>query len=189
MQTIANLTKQNFIEIQPLTTTHHSDSQSVSITQICLHLTENFKFQITDSTDDQEITNRLTECITHLLKRNEKLFIRIVENEPGVADNSPDNYRYKLNAVYIHKKLIDQKKTDLKNDSHLVKNENEEKRNLNDNEPETKVENGIKQANNLIPKTEQSTNDSSPKKKIKSSDSNDVNKEQNENNTVPCSTS
>ena len=160
MQTIASILKQNFTDSQPNT----SDA-SVSVAQIHTYLKEKFKFQMSENNDDeQDLADRLLECIIYLLKRNEKLFIRVMENEP--AESSSENNRYKLNSVYIHRKLIDNKKIEV--------NSITEKRSQI---AEFKEENGIEQ-DSVQPTIEQSVADndgSSPNKKIKSSDSTDVN--------------
>jgi len=101
MKCLAMLNRQNFE-----TSTKHVDvasERTSTLDEICTFLRETAKFQLDvdhEVTDDR-LMSGLRDCVRYCLRKNEKLFVRIKPRE----DCGSDEYRFKLDSVYIRQKM------------------------------------------------------------------------------------
>jgi hypothetical protein len=95
IKSIAILNRQNF---QLDVTINLDNENSCSLSDMCTYLTEKFDFELQDepSTANEVLIDRLKSCIVYLIKKNEKIFIKIIEQ---------NEEKYKLNSIYIRQKL------------------------------------------------------------------------------------
>ncbi len=134
IKSIAVLNKQNFNDLKAgapdsksptRTSTNGHTSQthenSCSLQSICKYLMDTYRFELVktapndtvkcDSTNNEQIEKSLTEWVKYLLKKNEKIFIRIGDDE---SQSESVTATYKLNATYIQQKLQQTQKTPVK---------------------------------------------------------------------------
>ena len=99
IKSVAILNRQNF---QSEPAVNLDNENSCSLNDICKYLTDKFDFELQEeTTSSANITNdvkidRLKLCIIYLINKNEKIFIKL---------NDQNEEKFKLNSIYIRQKL------------------------------------------------------------------------------------
>ena len=112
------ISPENLNDLESLASSRDIESLSSSPDSICEFLLKQYKFVLlNEEAEADAIPARLKICVCFLLNRNERLFIKVPRAEVAEASEPMDQFTFKLDSVYIHRKLF----------SHKVKAMEEEK--------------------------------------------------------------
>ena len=120
IKSIAALNKQNF-GLSKVCIENNEKEFTCSLDAICKYLSENYKFQLSSNNKEStaaakttavratsavainsdQIQLRLTEYVSSLLMSNEKIFVTVKSSSNGASE-------FKLNSIYIQKKIKEQ---------------------------------------------------------------------------------
>lgn len=105
IKTVASLNKQNFNDFDQTPNASPLNENTCDLCQVCSYLTDNFKFNLTEP---NELLQRLKKISFYLLHKNDKIFLKELNNLPGDQTEHESNYKkfkFKLNSVYVRRKL------------------------------------------------------------------------------------
>lgn len=134
MKSMAYLNKQHVSANIEATLGSESNESSSTLDQICQFMKQTYNFEldkvqtlVSPTKQTMNIAHALNECVGYLLKKNEgKIFHRVKNICEDGSETAPG---FKLNKLYIHKKLIESQK--------LHKNHNKDKKVESENDKES----------------------------------------------------